>query len=183
MTKLNSLRRLLHWLTAIVVIGMVPAGLIFTDFDNRTTIEGVFGTGSFDALYNLHKSVGAVALALVAARLLAALIWPAPSHVGVISRVESAAARGVHAALYALLLVTPLLGWAGTSAYPAPRPVFGLYELPAIVAPNRPVAEFLLALHGTCAILLIALVVLHVAAALYHRNVRKDGVFARIALW
>ncbi|MGF1658675.1 MAG: cytochrome b [Rubrimonas sp.] len=181
--RLNFLRRALHWAGAIVVIGMVPAGLVFTDFDNRDSIEGAFGAGSFDALYNFHKSVGAVALALVAARLAAALIWPAPSHAGAIPAVQSAAARAMHVGLYALLVATPILGWAGTSAYPAPLPVFGLFDLPGIVAPNRPVAEFLLALHGTCAILLIALVVLHVAAALYHRNVRKDGVFARIALW
>lgn len=183
MTRLNFTRRALHWIGALIVIGMVPAGLVFTDFDNRESIEGMFGPGAFDALYNMHKSVGAVALAVVAARLLAALVWPAPSHAGVIPGVQSAAARGLHVALYALLVLTPVLGWAGTSAYPAPMPVFGLFDLPAIVAPNRPVAEFLLALHGTCAILLISLVVLHVAAALYHRNVRKDGVFARIALW
>ena len=183
MARLSFTRRALHWISAVIVIGMVPAGLIFTDFDNRESIEGMFGAGAFDELYNLHKSVGAVALAVVVARLLAALVWPAPNHGGAIPRVQSAVARGLHVALYALLVLTPVLGWAGVSADPAPLPVFGLFDLPTIVAPNRPVAEFLLELHGTCAILLISLVVLHVAAALYHRNVRKDGVFARIALW
>jgi cytochrome b561 len=182
MLKLALTRRVLHWVVAVLVILMVPAGLIFTDFDNKPTIEGVFGEGSFDTFYNLHKSTGALVLALVMVRILGALLWPAPPHQA-IPGAQSVLARASHGAMYSLLVITPLLGWAGVSSYPAPLPVFGFFDLPTIVQPNRPVAEFLLQLHGASALTLIALAALHVAAAFYHRNVRKDGIFARIALW
>lgn len=181
--RLNLVRRLLHWVVAVLVIGMVPAGLIFTDFDNKGWIEAVFGTGQFDEIYNLHKGTGVLVMALVAARIGAKLVWPAPPHAPRLPLFERVASTATHAALYVLLVVTPVLGWLGTGAYPAPMPVFGLFEMPTLIGPNQPLAEKLLHWHGVSAFALAALAVLHVGAALYHRNVKQDRVFERIALF
>ena len=180
--RLNLLRRLLHWVVAVFIVGMVPAGLVFTDFDNRGWIEAWFGTGQFDAFYNLHKGTGIVVLALVLSRLGALLVWPAPPYAPPLPFVQRVLAHANHAALYALLVATPVLGWLGTGAFPAPMPVWGLFEMPALLGPDRELSGTLLAWHGRCAFALAALAVIHVAAALYHRNVRQDGVFRRIAL-
>ena len=180
--RLNLLRRLLHWVVAIFIIGMVPAGLVFTDFDNRGWIEAWFGAGQFDAFYNLHKGTGIVVLALVLARVGALLVWPSPPYNPPLPLLERVASRAAHAGLYLLLVATPVLGWLGTGAFPAPMPVWGLFEMPALIGPNRELSETLLHWHGLCAFALAALAVVHVAAALYHRNVKQDGVFRRIAL-
>ena len=180
--RLNLVRRLLHWLVALLVVVMIPAGLVFTDFDNRGWIEAAFGAGQFDAFYNLHKGTGFLVLMLMAARIGAKLVWPAPPHAPRLPLPERLAATASHALLYVLLIVTPVLGWAGVSAFPAPKPFFGLFEMPAIWAEDRAMSERLLHWHGLSAFALAALAVIHVAAALWHRNVKQDGVYDRIAL-
>ncbi|TVQ56189.1 MAG: cytochrome b [Rhodobacteraceae bacterium] len=174
------LRRVLHWIVAVLVIGMIPGGLIFTEFDNRDAIEGLFGAGSFNRFYDLHKSVGVVVLALMAARVGAMLVWPAPARTPPLSPPVRLAATVSHAALYVLLIVTPLLGWAGVSAFRAPIPVFGFFEMPPIAPQDRELSRWLLDLHSACAFAIAALVTIHVAAAFWHRNVREDTVFYRI---
>lgn len=181
--RLNFVRRLLHWVVAVFIIGMVPFGLVFTDFENRGWIEAVFGAGQFNELYNLHKGTGIVVLALVLARIGAKLVWPAPRHSPPLPLPQRVAATLTHAALYVLMVATPVLGWLGTGAFPAPMPVWGLFEMPTLIGPNRELANVLLRWHSICAFALAALAVIHIAAALYHRNVRQDGVFQRIALF
>lgn len=173
-------RRLLHWAVAVLVILMIPGGLIFTEFDNRATIESLFGAGSFNRFYDLHKSVGVVILALMAARIGALLVWPSPPRTPPLAFPIRAAATASHVALYALLIVTPLLGWAGVSAFRAPIPVFHLFEMPPIAPQDRELSQRLLSLHSIAAFTVAALVTIHVAAALWHRNVREDTVFYRI---
>jgi len=89
--------------------------------------------------------------------------------------------KAAHHALYGLLVITPVLGWAGVSAYPAPLPVFGLFEAPRIASENRAWAETLLELHGISAFTLGALAAVHLAAAILHAR-RGDGVMARMGL-
>jgi cytochrome b561 len=174
-------RRVLHWVIGVLVIGMVPAGLYFTDFDNKPAIEAAFGAGSFDAFYNLHKAVGLTILALMIARIWAKRREPDPPHSPPLPDFNAQMSRFAHRAFYVLLVVGPLLGWAGVSAYPAPLPVFGLFEAPKILPPNRELAETLLFWHKFCGLCIGALAVAHIGAALHHRA-RKDGVFERMAL-
>jgi cytochrome b561 len=181
MTRLHLTRRLLHWAIALLVLAQIALGLLFTDFDNRPTVEAMFGEGAFDALYDLHKSLGVTILALVVARIAAMLVWPGPPHQPPLPALIRIAAKLNHGGLYALLVLLPLLGWAGVSAFRAPVPVFGLFQAPHLAAENRPVSEFLLGLHGAAAFTLLALIAIHVAAALWHRQRRRDGVFERIS--
>jgi cytochrome b561 len=171
----------LHWLVAALVIGMIPAGLIFTDFDNKPAIEAAFGPGAFDWIYNLHKAFGLTVLMLVLLRLAARAVWPDPAYATPLTPLEARVSKIAHRALYVLLVITPVLGWAAVSAYPAPLPVFGLFEAPRIASENRAWAETLLELHGICALALGALAAVHLAAAILHAR-RGDGVMARMGL-
>ena len=90
------------------------------------------------------------------------------------------AALYLHRLLYVLLFAMPLLGWAGTSAFPAKIMVFGLFELPPLVEPDRALSELLLGIHWRLAFVLCALIVGHVGAALYHHFVRKDRILMRM---
>ncbi len=93
---------------------------------------------------------------------------------------QQVAAHTVHWTLYALLLVQPLLGWIATSAYPAPVPVFGLFELPRIWGENRALSEQLFAAHRWVGIALGVIALGHIGAALQHHFLRKDRVLMRM---
>ena len=163
--------RVLHWLTALLVLIMIPIGIAMANAD--------FGEVQ-DTLYNLHRSIGAVLLPLVAFRLYWRVIHPAPPLPADISAIQQLAAHATHWALYALLLVQPIVGWVATSAYRAPIQVFWLFELPPIWPVDRPFSETVFAVHRQLGILIAALLLAHIGAALYHHFVRRDGVLTRM---
>lgn len=158
--------RVLHWTTAALVLFQIPAGLLIVRFD-------------LGVIYNLHKSVGVVILALLLIRLPWRLTHPAPPLPDDIAPLQRLAAHAMHGALYALLVVQPLLGWIATSAYPAPVPFFGL-ELPPIWREDRALSDVLFAVHRWLGIAMGALLLGHIGAALYHHFVRRDAVLSRM---
>ena len=119
----NLPARVLHWLTAGLVLIMVPLGLV---------IANEAGGPLQSVLYSGHKSIGALILVLAVIRLGYRLTRKPPPLPDDIPALQRFAAHATHWALYALLFAMPLLGWAGTSAYPAPVPFFGLFELPPL---------------------------------------------------
>ncbi len=163
--------RVMHWLTAVLVLFMIPVGVI---------IAKEKGGPLQDLLYTLHKSTGALILILVIARLAYRLTHKPPLLPGDTPPLQRLAAQATHWALYALLIIMPLLGWAGTSAYPAPVPFYGLFELPPLLAPDRTLSERLLHWHGLIGFPLGGLALLHIGAALYHHFVRRDRVLLRM---
>ena len=103
----------------------------------------------------------------------------APPPVATLTALERIVSHAVHVVLYILLLVVPLLGWAGISAYPA-LDVFGLFNLPSILPADQALANRILGVHGLLAQILGLLAAVHIAAALYHRFIRRDGVLRRM---
>jgi cytochrome b561 len=68
----------------------------------------------------------------------------------------------------------PFVGWAASAAYPAPVIVFGLFDLPMIIGPNRALSDQLVIVHRSIALVIACLVTVHIAAALYH-HIRAPG--------
>ena len=163
--------RVLHWTTAVLVLILIPLGIII---GNRLIEPWQ------DWLYNLHRSIGALVILVIIIRLLYRLGHAPPPLPDEMPHWQHVAAHATHWALYALLVVQPFIGWAGSSAYPAPIPVFGLFELPPIVGPNRLLSDRLLTVHMVIGIAIALLVTMHIGAALYHHFVRKDGVLLRM---
>jgi cytochrome b561 len=159
--------RVLHWLTAALVLFQIPAGLLIVSFD-------------LGFIYNLHKSVGVVILAAIVVRLPWRLTHPAPPLPADIPAAQRLAAQAMHWALYGLLVVQPILGWIATSAYPAPVPFFGLFEMPHIWWADRALSDRLFVVHRWLGIAMGALLVGHIGAALYHHFIRRDGVLLRM---
>ena len=126
--------RLFHWLTAILVLVQIPLGILVANFD-------------LGALYNLHKSNGVLILVVVICRLLWRMTHQPPPLSSDIPAIQRLAAHSVHWALYALLILQPIVGWIATSAYPAPVPFFGLFELPSIWGADRALSEQLFVVH------------------------------------
>jgi len=120
--------RFLHWLIAALVLFMLPLGIV---------IANEWGGPAQTFLYNLHKSIGATLIPLVIIRLLYRLTHKPPPLPDDLPAIQQFAAHATHWALYVLILAQPLVGYIMTSAYPAPVPFFGLFNLPAIWPENR----------------------------------------------
>ncbi|MBB3770477.1 cytochrome b561 [Angulomicrobium tetraedrale] len=166
--------RRLHWLIAAFILCLVPLGLYMVARGEATNFDAVTGS-----LYSLHKLLGFLVLWLIVLRVLVRLRRGAPPPVATLTPFERTASHAVHGALYLLLLIVPLLGWAGVSAYPA-LDVFGLFNLPAILPPDEALANRILGVHKLLALALAAIALVHIAAALRHRFLKQDGVMARM---
>jgi cytochrome b561 len=161
----------LHWTTAVLVLFMIAAGL--------TMLRLPQGDAQ-NLLFNLHRSVGVLLFPLVLIRLIYRWRNPPPPLPDDMAPFQKLAAHANHYALYALLLLNPLLGWWATSAFGATVNVFWLFDLPPIVAENKPLSETLLAIHATVGITITVLVCMHIGAALYHHFIRHDRILLRM---
>ena len=163
--------RALHWATAILVLATIPIAVAMTN---------VPAGPLQDFLYDLHRSLGAVIIPLVIARLGYRLTHPPLPLPDDIPPIQQFAARATHWGLYGLLIVQPLVGWVATSAYRAPIVVFGLFELPPIWPVDQPFSERLFVVHQVIGFAIAFLAAAHIGAALYHHYVRKDDVLMRM---
>jgi cytochrome b561 len=163
--------RVLHWITAVLVLAMVPVGLV---------IANEWGGPAQDFLYNLHKSIGVTLIPIVIVRLIYRLTHPPAPLPDDIPAIQKFAAHVTHWALYGLILVQPFVGYIMTSAYPAPVPFFGLFEMPSIWPADRPLSERLSTVHLIIGISIAVVACMHIGAALFHYFVRKDRVLQRM---
>lgn len=165
----------LHWAVALLMLLMLALGNVMGDLPLRL---------KFDA-YALHKSVGLLVLALSIFRVIWRLMNPPPPLPAGMKRHERLLAHAAHAGLYFLILALPLTGWLLVSADPKyPTIFFWLGEAPFIPMPagidGKATAHQFEELHELLASSAIALIVLHVGAALYHQRVRRDHLMARM---
>jgi cytochrome b561 len=163
--------KLLHWLVALCVLTTAPVAIAMVRVDKGPTQ---------DMLYNFHKSLGVLILVLMLLRLINRLVVGAPVPDPNIEPWQKTVSSAVHGLLYVSLLAMPIVGYIANSAYGAPTPFFGLFTLPKIVGDNQDLAKQLFTLHRWVGFLVIALVVVHVGAALYHYFIRGDEVVKRM---
>ena len=160
----------LHWLLAAALLGSFSVGLYMADLP--------FSPQRLK-LYNWHKWAGVTILALSALRLAWRLTHRPPPELPAPAW-QLHAARLTHGALYGLFFAVPLVGWAYSSAAGFPVVWFGVLPLPDFVGPDKALAEAIKPWHGWLAWALAALVVLHVAAALKHHFIDRDGLLRRM---
>ncbi len=171
----SATARALHWLSAILVAVMFATGLWMTYRGDELELWDA----TTNTLYSLHKSLGLFLLAVVCLRLGNRLLFGAPADPPSLTKLLRVTAHTVHWLLYALLLAIPLTGWLATSMFPA-LDVFGSFKLPAIAAPNRSAAEWMFEIHETLGDVLVILIALHIAGAMVHYFVLKDGIVDRM---
>lgn len=170
----GALVRAFHWLIAIAILVQAVIGL---------TMVGMDVTPAKVRVFALHKSIGLAILALVLLRIAWRLSERRPADPPAMPRWQVRAARATHVALYALLLAIPLSGWWFNSASNAPLVWFGLIDVPSLTHGYAPLWKpRALLLHQTLFWVLVALLVLHVAAALWHHFRQRDDVLRRM-LW
>jgi cytochrome b561 len=162
--------RLLHWTMAVLIIVMLFIGIGMV-----TTPTG------YGRLVAIHRPIGALVLLLAAIRLVNRLLRPAPPLPEDMPTSLRLAAGGSHLVLYVLMFATPLAGWAMLSAGAYPVRMFGGFDLPPIAPHDAALWAFLRTTHTVLAVLLFATFLMHLAAALLHATVFRDGVFESMA--
>lgn len=167
--------RVFHWVTVAFVAVLAPLGLAM---HYRGTQLNIWD-GTTNAMYSLHKLLGFTLLLIVVARVVYRFKHGRPDDEKNLETWQQMASYVVHSALYVMLLVVPILGWVGVQRFPA-LDVFGLFNLPRFLKPNEAAAARAFWLHSWAAYLLLALIALHISAALFHHFVRQDGVLKRM---
>lgn len=168
--RYNRVARALHWIIAALIIGNLAGGLL------HDALEDVIN------LMPLHKASGMTVLALSLVRIAWRVTWRAPAHPKGMSGLEVLAAKATHLLFYGLMLAMPVTGWIMSSAGKYPLSWFGLFDLPKLpVTRESTLYEIGHEGHELLGWLFLALVVLHVGAALRHHFLLKDNVLRRMA--
>jgi cytochrome b561 len=169
--QFSAPQRLLHWLMAVCILAMlfIGVGMVATV------------TPRYLTLVQIHKPLGIAILLLALIRLVLRFRYGAPPLPAAMPEPMKLAAHLSHVAFYILMIVMPLLGWAMLSAASYPVVLFGGVHLPPILPLNATLHTVLWDAHHYLAFVFFALILLHVAAALLHALVRRDGVFETMA--
>ncbi|WP_106754404.1 cytochrome b [Pannonibacter carbonis] len=160
--------RLLHWIVALLVLATWPLGMVIQFTAKDVQLD----------FYMLHESLGFIVLWLMLLRIGNRLVARPPHPEG--SAVQRAAAGLVHGLLYVLLVVMPVSGFLATNAHGFPLVWFNLVPVWSPIGKLPEIAGVFSAIHGFSAWGLLALLVLHLAAVLFHHVVRRDTTLYRI---
>ena len=163
----------MHWLIAALIavafaFGWVMLALAITPLKVR--------------IFNWHKWVGIVALALVAVRGAWSVVRSPPVPLPMPSW-QRVAAQSLHVLLYLLMIAVPVSGWIYSNAVGYSIIVFGLLPLPDLVSRDKALGELFVQIHRSASWLLLFAVCAHTAAALKHHFVDRDDTLRRMLRW
>ena len=171
-TRYNRLAILFHWVMAALIFYAAAAILIADDLP-----RGAFR----DLIKTSHNSVGAVVVALLALRILWRLVSTTPALPSAMTAQQQRLAKLAHLGLYALMAAVPLLGMA--AHFLRGRGLeFGFFSIASPLAANRALSRSIKEVHELAAYALLGLVAFHIAAALWHQFIKRDGLIGRMSL-
>jgi cytochrome b561 len=167
----NGLAKALHWLVVLLLIGQFIFAWTMPHIGRDTPVT---------TLISLHFTFGIIILAVAIVRLIVRMVQGEPPRADALPVWQIHLSHVVHWLLYLLLFVVPILGWINASWRGMPIVMFGL-ELPQLVAKRAAGWQWTGDVHGLLAnYVMLALVGLHVVAALYHHFIRRDYVLKRM---
>ena len=171
---------ILHWLMAVLILGNLVLGLL---------LEGIPDDQKFQ-FYQLHKSLGISVLVLAVLRVVWRFMFPAPAMLATLKSWEVWAVKITHFLFYGLMVGIPFSGWALVSASPRKIPtiLFGVVPLPHLpffdgiedAEARKQLSHTIGEAHELLAFGLLALLALHIAAALRHHWILKDETILRM---
>jgi cytochrome b561 len=171
-TRYDTVAMSLHW--------FIAAMLIFMLFFGEELMEAEEGSSTLAP--SLHVSIGSTILVLTVLRLAWRLFNPPPAYPASMAPWEQMAAKAMHLLFYVLLIGIPLTGWLAMPKFLSEEggmtgiTFFGAFPLPG--APNLGLP--MKGLHELGSNLSIALLALHVLAALKHHFINRDDVLRRM---
>ena len=169
MDRYTFVARALHWIIAILILFNLWLGFAHDALPKGWQVMPV------------HKSVGLTILARTILRILWRLTHRPPPLPLAMPAWEKLVARATHYVFYGFMLLMPLTGWIMTSAGNRPLTWFFLFDVPKFaVSKGDPIVSFSGEAHEIVGFLWAALILLHIAAALRHHFILKDGVLRRM---
>ena len=174
-TRYDKVSMAVHWITALLMIGMVFFGEELIEVE-----DGATGT----LLPSLHVSIGIAILGLTLFRILWRMINPAPPLPASMAAWEVMASKVTHLLFYAVLIAVPLTGWLAFGEFVAEEPgmsgvtIFGMFPVPGAPSLFGGEAEDI---HEIGSKVAMALIILHVLAALKHQFISRDGLMKRMS--
>ncbi len=166
----GSVAKGFHWLLALLIIGMLILGNV---------MEGLEGARKLK-VYGFHKSTGIIILFLVFLRFTWRQVNPQPGLGSDYPWFIRFGAHASHYTIYLLMFMMPLSGWMMSSAAGFPVSVYGWFTMPLVIEPDRELRKTLNAVHGIGSNVLIAFLLAHIFAALFHHYYFKDNVLKRM---
>ncbi len=171
-TDYTAPQKWLHWLHAAMILTLIPVGIVMSDAPEPTP--------TVNAMYELHKSFGILVFVLAVLRVAYRVGRGAPAYPADMPEAQRKTAAAVHHLLYALIFITPALGFIGTSMCCKPVNLFWTVPVPFGFSGSEATIKAVFTAHKITAITMAVLVVGHIGAALYHGLVRKDGLLRRM---
>jgi cytochrome b561 len=167
----STLSKLLHWLIAILVMGLLSISFFLDNFPEKSQAMA----------YMMHKSIGLTVLGLMLIRVLWLVYHGRPKLPSRMPRWQRYLAYSVQWGLYALLIAMPLCGWVMSMASGHTPIYMGVVSLPLPgIHVNKALSDIMLQCHQTIAWVLIALIALHIAGAFKHQWIDRDRVVRRM---
>ena len=162
--------RILHWLRAVIILGLILAGWVMTSLADEVPAK-------YELLYPWHKSFGILAFLVVIVQLaIRSRTQRLPEPPATLPSHERLLAKTVHRAIYVLLVVVPLMGYSMSSTFTMSDGVFFFgTNLPELLPKNDAWFVVFQWLHKVLAYTLLVLVTLHVIGALKHRFLDRDA--------
>jgi cytochrome b561 len=170
-TRFAPPQRLLHWLMAICILSMLFIGVGMV-----STV-----TTKYLTLVQIHKPLGIAILVLALIRLTLRIIYGAPSLPADLPEPIKLAAISSQYIFYLLMIAMPLIGWGMLSAAAYPVVLFGSVHLPSILPVSPGLHTLLWRAHHYLAFAFFAFILMHIAAMIFHKLVRNDGIFETMA--
>lgn len=161
----------LHWLMAILIIGLLVLGIVMTELP--LSPEKL-------ALYSWHKWAGVTVFVLVWARLAWRITHRPPPLSERLSNQMQWIAHAGHVALYGLMIIIPITGWLMSSAKGFQTVWFGILPIPDLLGRDKELGDLLQQTHKLLNLLLMLLLAGHIAAALWHHFVLRDDTLRRM---
>ncbi|WP_322892662.1 MULTISPECIES: cytochrome b/b6 domain-containing protein [unclassified Yoonia] len=173
----GSVTKTFHWLTALLILALVPLGLIANALPYETDAELALKA----QVFSVHKTLGVLVFFVALARIIWAVSQPKPGDLNHDKKAQSTLAAVVHWTLYISLFAVPLSGWVHHAATSGFAPIWWPFGQGLPFVPlNETVAESAAALHWLFSKIMIASILLHVAGALKHHFIDKDATLRRM---
>ena len=172
--KYSTVAIVLHWVTGLLILGQLTLGLWMIDLPKTPP-------GLRAGWFNIHKSLGILIAVLVIVRILWRLTHRPPALPQTLAAWQKKASHVTHHLLYVLIVVAPLSGFLSSAHSKYPIKFFGL-ELPKLFEPDANLKDLFSDIHLVTIWLLIALITVHILAALKHRFIDKDDIFQRMSV-
>ena len=176
-TTYGSVARALHWIMALLIIGLWVVGIYMHELPADTPAQMQYKFG----LYDTHKAFGMLALLFILFRMYWRMSNPIPVFPDSMQNWEKMLAHATHGLLMLLMLLFPISGYLGSVTGGHDVSFFGLFEFPMLLSKNEGLNDIFGVVHEICAWTIFFAFILHVVAAFYHHFVKKDDILLRMS--